>query len=232
VQKEYFLFPDGYYRRPVEPLTALSDALLNKPAMQLLAASSKTVFVGDSLTDGCKNGGYGWFEPLARAMPHSNYAIEARGGATILTLLNNADQIAAHCADVYVIAAGTNDLRYRAPTICALTSDKFIARIEKLANKILHERPDARLIFVSPWPSLVNDPYNKIPPDKKAALFAEFTKALQQYCRQNGHIFADPAADISAAIEQKPINYYLKDHIHPNARHGIKLYSQKFLESL
>ncbi len=165
-------------------------------------------------------------------MPLNNFAVEARGGATILTLLNNADQIAAHRADVYVIAVGTNDLRYRDPALCALTSDKFTERIELLSNKILQARPDARLIFVSPWPSLINDPYNKIPQDQKAALFAEFTQALQQFCEKNGHFFADPAAKISAAIEQKPIKHYLKDHIHPNARHGIELYSQKFIESL
>jgi ethanolamine utilization cobalamin adenosyltransferase len=45
-------------------------------------------------------------------------------------------------------------------------------------------------------------------------------------------LFADPTTKILKAIDHKPISFYLKDHIHPNALHGIEMYSQKFIDSV
>jgi fucose 4-O-acetylase-like acetyltransferase/poly-gamma-glutamate capsule biosynthesis protein CapA/YwtB (metallophosphatase superfamily)/lysophospholipase L1-like esterase len=235
MQKQYFLFPDGYYRTPAKPLQYLNEnphLFVKNPALKLLQESKKTVFVGDSLTDGCKNGGYGWFEPLIQALPDQNYLIEANGGATIKTLLKNSNRIASHKADLYVIAIGTNDIRYRNPQICAMTSDEYIAGIDSLVSTILTKNPDANFIFVAPWPSLANDPFNKISTDQKAQVFNEYTQTLQNYCQKKNFLFADPTTKILKAIDHKPISFYLKDHIHPNALHGIEMYSQKFIDSV
>lgn len=234
LQKQYFLFPEGYYRQPAEPLACLSGngaVLDGNAALSLLASSSKTVYVGDSVTDGCKNGGYGWFEPIARAWPAADYVVEAHGGATIKTLLKDGSKIAAHQAQVYVIAVGTNDIRYRQPQLCAMTAEEYVASIDLLVAQVLGQNPHASFVFVAPWPSLDMDPFTRVPHQQKAAIYAEFTEALRQYCHDRGHLFADPSAEILAAINLKPGNHYLKDHIHPNATRGIRLYSQKFITS-
>ncbi|MBU1109384.1 MAG: CapA family protein [Candidatus Riflebacteria bacterium] len=229
-QAIYYLFPDGYYRQPVASLD-LDSSITDSEVYAMFKRSSSVLFVGDSVTHGSKNGGYGWFEPLTASLPELKVAREAWGGATTHVLLENLDRICAHDADLYVIAIGTNDIRYRDSSICAMTSQQFVKNIDKLAGEILKKRPAAKFVFVAPWPSLPTDPLTRIPIEQRASVFLEYTKALHDYCQQKGYLFTDPSSTILSSIDQRVSGYYLLDFIHPNAAEGINLFSRAFLKS-
>lgn len=227
-QNIHYLFPDGYYRQPVNAIKINTD-FARSEALKMLQNSNSVVFIGDSITQGTKNGGYGWFEPLTESFPNLIVNREAWGGATTFALLEKADRIASHAADLYVIAAGTNDIRYRDKNSCAMTPAQYIENLDKLTKSILHKNSRTKFIFIAPWPSLANDPFTPLSSDVKEKTFADYTKSLEGYCMQKGHIFVDPTSKILSAIDKKVAGYFLLDHIHPNAAEGLKLYSEAFL---
>lgn len=225
LQKVYYLFPDGYYRKPVKQLD-LTEELKQSIVYQKLFNSSKVVFVGDSITAGSRNGGFGWYEPIATSLKKTEIIKEGWDSGTTATLLENSLQIASHKADVYVIAIGTNDVRYRNPEICAMTPIEYIQRLDALVNIILSKNSKADFIFVSPWPSLPNDPYRVDDIDCQ-----EYAQALAKYCGSRGFIFSNPTLCITQMLQSRPLDYYLIDHIHPDSREGLLLYSRKFIKA-
>lgn len=229
-QSIYYLFPEGYRRQSVIGID-LNNEPFKTNVLEMFKTAKNALFIGDSVTHGTKNGGYGWYEPLTTSLPALHTEREAWGGATTFTLLDNLDKILSHNADLYIIAIGTNDIRYRDAAVCAMTPQQYIDNLEKLSKAILKIKPEANLIFVSPWPSLANDPFIKISADQKETIYSSYTKALKIFCQQNGHVFVNPATDILAAIDERVSGYYLIDHIHPNADKGLRLYSEAFIKS-
>jgi hypothetical protein len=110
-----------------------------------------------------------------------------------------------------------------------MTPQQYIENIDRLVKEILKKQADANFIFVSPWPSLPNDPITKLSKDQKEKLFFDYTKSLQNYCHEKSLMFVEPSSKIMSAIDQKISGYYLLDHIHPNASEGLRLYSEAFL---
>jgi hypothetical protein len=229
-QEVYYLLPDGYYRQPVAGLE-LDSAAKESELYVLFERSKSVLFIGDSITLGSKNGGYGWFEPLIRSLPNLSFSQAAWGGATSRTLMQNSEKICSHTAELYVVAIGTNDIRYRDPKICAMTPEQFVENIDRLVADILKSNPTASFIFVAPWPSLPNDPFTPIPFDHRKRMFSEYTDYLHTYCRDKGYLFSDPGAAILSSIDMKVAGHHLLDHIHPNASSGISLYSRAFIMS-
>lgn len=230
IQERHFLYPEGYIRQTCEPIK-IKDEMKNTPFYKLLTESKTVCFIGDSITEGSKNGGYGWFEPCIAAFPEITAYRKAWGGATTRTLLDKSEEISACRADLYVIAIGTNDVRYRDETTCAMDTDSYVQNINKLAEKILAGNPGARFVFISPWLAQYNDPYCKISVAERDSLLVAYGKALQNYCQQNGYVFINPNPSISAILTRYPPSEYLLDHIHPNAAEGIVLYSETVLEN-
>jgi len=229
-QKIYYLFPEGYHRQSVAGIN-LNDESLQNSLLRMLETSKTALFVGDSVTHGTKNGGYGWYEPLTGSFPRLNVLRAAWGGATTFTLLDKLDEIISHDVDLYVIAIGTNDIRYRDKSICAMSPQQYVENLEKLVRAVLLKRPEAKFVFVAPWPCLANDPFIRIPLEQRESMFSDYSQALESYCRQKGYLYVDPAATILSAIDQKIAGYYLLDHIHPNVAEGLNLYSEAFLSS-
>ena len=226
-QEIYYLLPEGYHRHPVRGID-LERVLPNNQAHGLIKKSQRILFVGDSITEGSKNGGYGWYEPIATGLSTSTILKAAWGGATSKILVEKADQISAFMADLYVIAIGTNDIRYRDDRKCAMTPEEYVQNLDQLTRSILQKRPNAKFIFVAPWPSLPGDPFSKVSNHDKQGMFSEYTKSLKSFCDQKGFLFVDPTPYLAAAIDRKPINFFLIDHIHPNAAEGLFLYSHSF----
>jgi hypothetical protein len=67
-QERYYVFPEGYVRQPVNAIT-ITETMKATPFFKLLLESKTICFVGDSITAGSENGGYGWYEPLMSAFP-------------------------------------------------------------------------------------------------------------------------------------------------------------------
>ena len=109
IQERHYLFPEGYVRQEVCPIKITED-MRNTVLFGLLSEAKSVCFVGDSLTEGTKNGGYGWYEPLVAAFPDLIVYKQAWGGGTTRTLIDNTKTILANNAQLYVIAIGTNDI--------------------------------------------------------------------------------------------------------------------------
>ncbi len=224
LRERYFLFKDGYARERTTPMTITPQQKTGSLYMKL-ANSTSVCFTGDSVTQGNKNGGYGWYEPMAAAFPALTVYKQAWGGATTKILLDNADLLAGCKADLYVVAIGTNDVRYRDEKICAMDSTAYVNNLKALTERILAANPKATFVFVSPWPALENDTVTKLPVEQRDSMLAEYTAALKEFCNAQGHIFVDPATELKRILNLFPPSDYLIDYIHPNANKGLTLYS-------
>ncbi|MBP7176299.1 MAG: CapA family protein [Thermoclostridium sp.] len=227
-REKHYLFPEGYFRQTAAPIKVISE-MKNTAFYQLLEKSDSVCFVGDSITAGSKNGGFGWYEPMMAAFPGSTVFKQAWGSATTMTLLDHSDEISGCSTDLFVIAIGTNDVRYRDENICALDSESFIENINTLVFNIKQSNPGAEFAFIAPWLALDNDPFTKIDVDERDALLKEYGQALKDYCSKNAHVFINPNPAIAEVLTRYAPSGYLLDHIHPNANRGITLYSEKVL---
>ena len=227
-QDRYYLFPQGYVRQRVNSIE-VTEEIRDRDLYKLLSAAGSVCFVGDSITAGSKNGGYGWDEPLMAAFPDSVVHREAWGSATTKTLLENAETIASYGADLYVIAIGTNDVRYRNKQMCAMSPSEYVSNIDLLVSKIMEYNEEANFVFISPWLALDNDPCTMLSNADRDMMLAEYGEDLRLYCEAQGHCYLNPNPAISEVLKKYPPKDYLLDHIHPNPGAGIVLYSQKVL---
>lgn len=134
-------------------------------------------------------------------------------------------------ADLYVIAVGTNDVRYRDQKHCAMTATEYIENMRQLVKAIRQKRPDARIVFIGAWSSDHYDPVSLLGEQERVRMLKEYREALHAWAQESGHLYIDPNPKLEATFRTKYIRKWLKDHIHPNASDGIRLYSQKVLES-
>lgn len=228
VQDKYYLFPQGYSRQPIKPIE-IKEEMKNTDIYKMINESKTICFIGDSITKGSRNGGYGWYEPLIAAFGGKTVYREAWDSATTKTLLDNSDKIAANKADLYVIAIGTNDVRYRDKKTCAMDSDTYVKNINTLIEKITTLNENAKIVLISPWLALNNDPYSKLGVEKRDSMLKEYGEKLKLYSEKNRHLFIDASEAIYSEMLNSSTEKYMLDHIHPNAGEGIKLYSKKVL---
>ena len=196
---------------------------------QAMNEAGSICFVGDSVTEGTKNGGCPWYEPIEEYFPGKDISNFSKGGCTVSYILENADKIPA--SDLYVIAIGTNDVRYRDESVCAMTSDEYISRIDQLKDKLLEKNPDARFVFIAPWYSTEADIYCPMTFEAKTAMNTEYSSALEKYCSDNGFNYINANEYIKGILTVSPDITYLLDHIHPNASKGVVMYSEAVLLS-
>ncbi|MCR6098227.1 CapA family protein [Salipaludibacillus agaradhaerens] len=231
VQEKYFLFADratseskGYVRNHVSPLV-LTDEVKQTSLYTLLKASKSVCFIGDSVTEGTRNGGYGWFEPLIENFQHLTVKRFAKGGATTSYFLENSHNLSNKQCDLYVIAVGTNDVRYRDPKRCAMTREQYIDNIKKLVKTISSQNKTSKFVLIAPWTTDEHDPVSKLDKKERFNMLSKYSKALKKYAQTAGHLYIDPNHLIKSKFGTRNPKTWLKDHIHPNANEGINLYS-------
>lgn len=234
-QHEYISFPvTGVVRYPPPHYTG--DIQLFSSIIEAITNSSSICFIGDSITDGTKNGGFGWYEPLAANFPDKNIFRFAEGSRTSKWLLDNASNIANLGADLYVVAIGCNDIRYRDRQICAMTAGEFVNNLDQLVRIIKKINPAACFAFVAPWRSLSFDVIFKVARHSdRLKLYEDYTLALSDFCHKYGYLFLDPNPLIFQNMLSPNIRVYdgndiLKDYIHPNAYSGIATYSKAVIQ--
>lgn len=221
VQKEY-LFNNKYLiKKDVETIEINADE-----SYFLSNLVGKSIcFLGDSITEGTKNNFVGWYEPIRKLlgteMSILNYS---RGGCVTQFFIKNKDNIPE--ADTYVIAVGTNDVRYRNSSICAMDSKEYVNRIGLIREIIRGKNYYARLIFIAPWYSTDGDKVARLDYKSKERLNVEYTNALKEFCEKTGDIFVNPNPYIKNVLAHYPHERYLIDAIHPNASEGVMLYSE------
>ena len=230
IQKRYYLFPGlGYVRQSTDNLP--EKQMGNGKLIKEIQISSKIAFVGDSLTEGTMNGGYGWFEPMMQNYPNKQVLRFAQGSRTSKFFKENKEAISELKADLYFLAMGCNDIRYRNATICAMNEVEYVANIDEICQAILEKQPSAKIVCISPWKSARYDPYCRTTLVEKEILYDKYSSELKKYCQTNGFIFVDPNPYIEAVVSKRDRRYYILDHIHCNADQGIKLYSEAVMMS-
>lgn len=231
IQEHYFFDEEGFQRKTVEPLK-MNEELAGGKFFTCLQAAENVCFVGDSITHGTKNGGVPWYEPLAPFVKGKIFNCSF-GGATIKALTSEKylPQISSVAADLFVVAIGTNDVRYRNPKICAMTTQEYSACIKILRDAILEKNPSAKFIFIAPWTSTDGDKISVLKYADKIKLNNHYCAALKNFCKATGDIFINPNAHIKSVLNRRLHKDYLIDWIHPNATQGVAFYSEAVLKS-
>ena len=224
----YYMDESGFLRVKQRGLK-LSKAMQESAFLRVLEPAETICFVGDSVTEGTKNEGHPWYEPLEPFLSARAVLNYARGGATIWDLVSHAEQIPA--TQAYVIAIGTNDIRYREAGRGAMTPQDFIEKVDRLKQKLAEKSPDATFVFIAPWYSTDGDPFSPLSIEEKDAQNEIYSQALERYCRDKNFLYINPNPYIKQALQKRPQTDYLLDHIHPNAAQGIMLYSEAVLLS-
>lgn len=228
VTESYLFDKCGFLRRNASGLV-LDDKMKNSGLYRALEKSESVCFLGDSVTEGTKNGGVPWYEPIAALFPEKRIENFSKGGCTIKYLIDNISAIPA--SELYVIAIGTNDVRYRNESVCAMTADDFALRAGELSRLLLQKNSSAVIAFIAPWYSTDGDSASDLKYKEKTVLNGEYSEALEKYCRDNEFIFVNANGYIKDKLLTAPDSEYLLDHIHPNASQGVVMYSEAVLSS-
>ena len=223
-RERMMLTPDGFRRGSV-PQIEITEDMQSGTLYQALTSAENVCFVGDSITEGTRNGGYGWYEPI-ESLVSGEVTNVSLGGATVQTLLGMTEGMLEAKADLYVIAVGTNDVRYRDESICAMTPAAYVERLTQLVNEIRAGVPDAQFVFVAPWTSTSGDVNTYLNVNEKREMNAAYTETLKAFCESQGFGFIDPNPAIEAVIDTYPQSDYLVDFIHPNSTAGLELYAR------
>ena len=219
LQKRYFVYKNE------NADFDLSSVLEESSFKKYLDKASSVSFIGDSITSGVSvNNSHGWYEPIMELYPDISVDNISHGGYTTKDVINRlSSKIKESDSDVYFIALGVNDIRYRDEKKCSMDSDEYIENIDKIVNLI--ENKEAKIVLIAPWYSLINDSISRISFKEKNELVDEYSSALESYALDNGFIYIDANNYIEKFLAfHNAFDYYV-DYIHPNSSKGIKLYS-------
>ncbi|MBO6236935.1 MAG: SGNH/GDSL hydrolase family protein [Schwartzia sp.] len=209
----------------------LTDEMAGSRIYRLLQSAETVCFVGDSLTEGTMNGGVPWYEPIHPWIRGKIFNI-SQGGLTAKSLSAYfLPSTASTEAELFVIAIGANDILFRDPLFCAMTSADYINYLKKLRDAVCARRPDAKFIFIAPWLATDGDASligGEKPPNTDE-MYRDYTSALEAWCGVTGDAFIDANGYIARHFETSLPNHYLVDFIHPNAGNGVALYAEAVL---
>lgn len=228
VTERYYFNENGFIRSKSLGL-ALTDEMRAGLLYSAIECSDSVCFIGDSVTEGTKNGGCPWYEPMEEYFADKKIFNYSKGGCTVSYMTQRTDEIPA--AELYVIALGTNDVRYRDESICAMTSNDYVSEMNELKEKLSAVSPSAEFIFIAPWYSTDGDPYCSMSYNEKINLNDEYSFALEQYCKNNSIGFINANEYIKNSLSTAPDRIYLLDHIHPNQTEGVRLYSEAVMNA-
>ena len=72
------------------------------------------------------------------------------------------EEIVDVAADVYVIAVGTNDVRYRTAKVSSMTPEEFVANVDRLVQSVKAKHRAASFVFVGAWTTDHYDPISAL----------------------------------------------------------------------
>lgn len=212
----------GIHSNEYVEMNMIEDYNAKSPLVRMIKASKKVVFVGNSITEGCDNGGYGWYEPMMIAFPDVTTARIAHGGSTSSMMALWRNDIAKENADLYIIAAGCNDIKIGNPVQGAIS---YIRNMNMIVDAVKKKNNDARFAFIAPWQRFPET-------ETEVPGRLEYTKALRQWCKKNGFIYINANGYIADKISKsKYLSFYMADRTHPNSSNGIKMYCEAVINS-
>lgn len=231
IQPRYY-FINGQYCEYELPLVEDYESYRDTALYQALDEASRVVFIGDGITRGANNGGHPWYEPLMEHFSGKEIVNISKTSCTTQQMVSDyADEIQSSQGDLYIVAIGTNDVRYRNSEACAMTPEAYVQEMDALVSLIRQSNPGARIILISPWMTLDNDGIAVPSHAEKRQLIHTYGDALKRYAEENGCDFIDPNDYLTEFFQVHQRSLYTSDGIHPNAAKGIELYTKAILES-
>lgn len=231
IQERYY-FIDNEYHETRRTLLKSSADYADSELYQLIQEASSVTFIGDSITAGTKNDWHPWYEPLMEDCSDTLVTNISEGGYTTKRIMSKyGEDILASQTDLYVIALGTNDIRYRKESTCAMTPEEYVEVLDSMVELIRQSNPEAKVVFIAPWMTLENDTVSRLSHEEKNIMTDAYSEALSQYAHSNGHSFINANPYLREFFADTTSRLYTKDGIHPNATVGVELYSLAVLES-
>ena len=230
-KKEYFFINNMYYDfdETESNFCKILEKYSNSKIYKFVNHSNSITFIGDSITEGKKNGYHPWYEPMLNCFKNKKIINISKGGYTTKLILNHYKKdIINSNSELYIIALGTNDIRYRDSSICAMNPKEYIYQLEKIVN--LTNCHSGKFIFISPWISTSDDNISKLNHFDKKKLIKEYSLVLKSFSEKNKYLFIDPNDYLEEMI-LKNKDKYMVDYIHPNNKFGIQLYCQAVFKS-
>ncbi len=177
-------------------------------------------FIGDSITDGNKNKGTPWYQPLKQYIK-GDITHLSRGGWFVHHIIEHKERLPA--SDVYVVAIGINDVLMPQAEYACPDSDEYINKLAKVAAIIKEKSPKAKIYFVAPWTFTEQD-------DQIEERGEQFRTALAEWCNQTDYICINPHPVITSIMNDTNKEKFLIDTVHPNDNIGVGLYSYAVLK--
>ena len=231
LQERYFILNNNFYKNKTPFITSNIEYKNNK-LYNLISNSKSVTFIGDSITHGTKNGGYGWYEPLMNNFKEIRVNNISKGSYTTKLVIENfEDEIKKSKSDLYIISIGTNDIRYRYEKTCSMNEEEYIENVDKIIEFIKESNQNAKIVLLSPWTTQETDKVSKISHEEKELLIDAYSKSLEKYARDNKHTYINQNEYLREYFKVNNYNTYLTDAIHPNSTIGIELYSKAVLLS-
>ena len=228
VQNSYIFINNTYYS-DIDFMKVV-EKYKDKELYKLINNSENITFIGDSITEGTKNNFHPWFEPLVHSFDNKKIINISKENYTTKRILSDfKNHILLSKTQLYIIAIGTNDLRFRNQTICAINKNEFIEEINKIVDLIKKSNLNSKIVLITPWMSLPSDSITVVHGNEKKKLFDEYSFSLKEYCEKNNFTFINPNLYLETILNENSKKKYLIDFIHPNDNEGIELYSEAVL---
>lgn len=231
LQERYFILNNKFYKNKTSFIST-NEEYKNNKLYNLISNSKEVTFIGDSITHGTKNGGYGWFEPIMNNFKDIKVNNISKGGYTTKLVIEKfKDKIKKTNSDLYIISIGTNDIRYRNSKTCSMNEEEYITNIDKIVNFIKEANADAKIVLLSPWTTQEADSVSKISHEEKEVLIDTYSKSLEEYAKNNNYTYINQNKYLREYFKVNNYHTYLTDETHPNSTLGIELYSKAVLLS-
>ena len=113
IKKSYFFINNSYCEFPDDEKQFCNR--LNKYTSHIIykyiKSSNRITFIGDSITEGTKNGNHPWYEPMINCFKNKEIINISKGCYTTKLIIKMfKDELSESNSDLYIIALGTNDI--------------------------------------------------------------------------------------------------------------------------
>ena len=212
IKDSYYYYPNKKYKYDNKYKIELTNKDKKSLIYRKIAENNNICFIGDSITNGYKNGYKPWYLPLMNSFNKNIINISKESYTSYDILENFAQKITESKCNLSIINIGTNDIRYNKENV-----KNYINNIKKIIE--LTEGED---IILAPWQTTERD-YNIANNDtEKRQLYSIYNNELKKI--ENAY-YIDPNPYIKRVIQYNNEDDYILDGVHPNSGEGIKLYS-------
>lgn len=231
LEKYYYYTEEDYKNIKQLSMIEINEEYKNTEIYKLLDESKSITFIGDSITAGSRNDKHPWYESLIEDFDDKKIINISKGGYTVKRIVKDyKKEILASKSDLYIIAIGINDIRYRDKEVSSMTGKEYVKDMESLVKLIKKSNSKAKIVLIPPWTTLPGDKGCKVDEESKQQLIDSFSEHLKEYAENNRYVYIDPNEYLDEFFENNDYLKYMVDVIHPNSTTGVTLYSKAIFE--